>query len=98
METVGGAIFTGICIDVPCSIGFCVEQAAIAEMLKNSETKIERIVAVYEDGSILPPCGKCRELMSQLDVYNEHTVVAVGHEKEVTLKDLLPERWDRTWD
>ena len=55
LETVGGVVFTGICIDVPCSIGICAEQAAIAEMLKNRETKIKRIVAVYEDGSILPP-------------------------------------------
>ena len=95
LETVGGVVFTGICIDVPCSIGICAEQAAIAEMLKNRETKIKRIVAVYEDGSILPPCGRCRELMSQLDLYNENTMVVVDFEKEVRLKELLPERWDK---
>ncbi len=98
LETVSGAVFTGICIDVPCSIGICAEQAAIAEMLKSSESKIKRIVAVYEDGSILPPCGRCRELMSQLDLYNENTFVAVDCGKEVMLKELLPERWDRKWD
>ena len=98
LETVGGVVFTGICIDVPCSIGICAEQAAIAEMLKNRETKIKRIVAVYEDGSILPPCGRCRELMSQLDLYNENTMVVVDFEKEVRLKELLPERWDKKWD
>ena len=43
LETVGGVVFTGICIDVPCSIGICAEQAAIAEMLKNRETKISCI-------------------------------------------------------
>ena len=43
LETVGGVVFTGICIDVPCSIGICAEQAAIAEMLKNRETKIKSI-------------------------------------------------------
>ena len=71
---------------------------SIAEMLKNRETKIKRIVAVYEDGSILPPCGRCRELMSQLDLYNENTMVVVDFEKEVRLKELLPERWDKKWD
>ena len=35
LETVGGVVFTGISIDVPCSIGICADQAAIAEMLKN---------------------------------------------------------------
>ncbi len=98
LETVSGAVYTGICIDVPCSIGMCAEQAAIAEMLKNGETKIKKIVAVYEDGSILPPCGRCRELISQLDIENENAIVAIDNGREVTLKDLLPERWDKKWD
>lgn len=50
LETASGAVYTGICIDVPCSIGICAEQAAIAEMLKHGETKIKKIAAVYEDG------------------------------------------------
>lgn len=98
LETFCGTVFTGICIDVPCSIGLCAEQTAIAEMLKHGETKIKKIVAVYEDGSILSPCGRCRELISQLDPYNENTIVAVDYEKEMKLKELLPERWDKKWD
>ena len=98
LEAESGAVFTGICIDVPCSIGICAEQSAIAEMLKHGETKIKRLIAVYEDGSILPPCGRCRELISQLDFDNEDTVVAMDDGREITLKKLLPERWDRKWD
>lgn len=98
LETVSGIVYTGICIDVPCSIGICAEQAAIAEMLKHGETKIKRIVAVYEDGSILSPCGRCRELISQLDLDNENTVVSINNDQKVTLKELLPERWDKKWD
>lgn len=98
LETVSGIVYTGICIDVPCSIGICAEQVAIAEMLKHGETKIKRIVAVYEDGSILSPCGRCRELISQLDLDNENTVVAINNDQKVTLKELLPERWDKKWD
>ena len=98
LKTVSGIVYTGICIDVPCSIGICAEQAAIAEMLKHGETKIKRIVAVYEDGSILSPCGRCRELISQLDLDNENTVVAIKNDQKVTLKELLPERWDKKWD
>lgn len=98
LETASGAVFTGICIDVPCSIGLCAEQAAIAEMLKHGETQIRRIVAVYEDGSILPPCGRCRELISQVDARNGEAIVLVAKGREVTLNELLPERWDRKWD
>lgn len=98
LETINGAIYTGVCIDVPCSIGICAEQAAIAEMLKNGETQIKRIIAVYEDGSVLAPCGRCRELISQLDIKNEDTIVYVDKDKTLKLKELLPERWDRKWD
>ncbi len=56
-------IFTGICIDTSCGIGFCAEHSAIAEMLKNKESEIKMIVAIDENGIILPPCGRCRELI-----------------------------------
>lgn len=98
LETASGAVFTGICIDVPCAIGLCAEQAAIAEMIKHGETQIRKIVAVYEDGSILPPCGRCRELISQVDARNGEAIVLVAKGREVTLNELLPERWDRKWD
>ena len=44
LETAKGNIYTGICIDVPCSIGLCAEQSAIAEMLKHRETKIKKLL------------------------------------------------------
>lgn len=43
---------------MPCYIGLWAEQSAIAEMLKKNETVIKTIIAVFEDGSILPPCGR----------------------------------------
>ena len=52
-----GNIYTGICIDVTCGMGFCAEHAAVAEMLKARQTEIDMIVAVGE-GVILPPCGR----------------------------------------
>ena len=99
LEIVQGNIYTGICVDVPCSIGMCAEQAAIAEMLKHGETAIAKIVAVYEDGNVLPPCGRCRELMAQVDESNHaQTVVMVETNRSVRLQELLPERWDVLWD
>ena len=67
-------------------------------MIKHGETQIRRIVAVYEDGSILPPCGRCRELISQVDARNGEAIVLVAKGREVTLNELLPERWDQKWD
>ena len=40
--TTAGNVYTGICIDLPCSIGFCAEHAAVAEMLKHGERELRR--------------------------------------------------------
>jgi len=90
--TTKGNLYTGVNIDVACGIGFCAEHSAIAEMLKNRETQIEMIVAVNEEG-ILPPCGRCRELMFQINNENIHTKVYLSTEKYMTLDELLPIRW-----
>ncbi len=87
-----GTIYTGICIDVACGIGFCAEHAAIAEMLKARETQIEMVVAVSSAG-LLPPCGRCREFMMLLDKANRDTKVVLPKNKIVTLSSLLPHNW-----
>jgi len=87
-----GNVYTGICIDVACGIGFCAEHAAIAEMLKHRETRIKMIVAV-SDGKVLPPCGRCRELMFQIDHGNVDAKVVVSANKTVTLNELFPHRF-----
>ncbi|BAK94262.1 cytidine deaminase [Tetragenococcus halophilus] len=98
LESIDGNIYTGICIDMPCSIGLCAEQSAIAEMLKNGKTQITKLIAVYEDGSILPPCGRCREFISQLDNNNYETKILLPTLRETSLNKLLPERWDDKWN
>jgi cytidine deaminase len=87
-----GNLYTGINIDVACGIGFCAEHAAVAQMLKNRETRIDMIVAVSFD-SIRPPCGRCRELLFQINNDNIHTKVYLSDEMYVTLDELLPNRW-----
>lgn len=90
--TVKGNVYTGINIEVACGIGFCAEHSAIAEMLKNRETQIDMIVAVNTEG-IIPPCGRCRELLFQVDNKNIKTKVYLSREKYMTLDELLPIRW-----
>jgi cytidine deaminase len=88
-----GNVYTGINTDFYCGIGFCAEHAAVAEMLKHRETQIAMIVAVDQD-RILPPCGRCRELMHQVDANNRHhTQVILAGERLVLLRDLLPDYW-----
>lgn len=95
--TIQGNVYTGINVNVSCGIGFCAEHSAVAEMLKNRETQIEMIVAV-NDESIISPCGRCRELLFQVDKQNIHTKIYLSEEKCMTLDELLPQRWERSID
>jgi cytidine deaminase len=86
-------IYTGISLDNACGIGFCAEHAAVAEMLKNNETEILLCVAVTKRNKILPPCGRCRELLYQINKENLKANIIVDLDKVVTLGDLFPMQW-----
>lgn len=87
-----GRKYTGICLDFSCSLGFCAEHAAIAEMLKAHESEIALVVAVDENGSVRPPCGRCREMMWQLNGANLNALVILAPNHAVQLSELLPFR------
>jgi cytidine deaminase len=89
--TTSGNVYTGVCVDTSCSLGFCAEHAAIAEMLKARESEISLIVAVDTNGTILAPCGRCRELIRQVGP-NSATNVIVASNSVVALAELLPYR------
>jgi cytidine deaminase len=91
--TTKGNIFTGICMDVTCGIGVCAEHVAIANMLATGEKDIEKIVAVSHEGKILPPCGRCRELIYAINPKNLKTKIIIGKEKVTTLKEIFPLNW-----
>ena len=85
-----GDVFTGICIDARSSLGFCAEHAAIAEMLKHRQTRIRAIVAVRDDGEVLSPCGRCRELIRQTDPANWNSQIILPGKRVEPLSALLP--------
>lgn len=87
-----GNVYKGVCIDIPGSIGFCAEHAAIAAMITAGESKIEKIVAVCEGEGIVAPCGRCREFMYQINHDNLNTQVHL-HNQIVSLEELLPHIW-----
>ena len=95
LRTKDGKIFTGVSLDLCCGIGFCAEHSAIANMISHSnETQIETIVAVHRGGNIIPPCGRCREMMELIDRRNrDNTEVIIPKNKKVKLKELLPYEW-----
>lgn len=90
-----GKVYTGVCIDIACSIGFCAEHAAAAAMVTAGESQVLKMIAVNWDGRIMPPCGRCREFISQLHDDNCNTAVMISEDVILTLQDLLPYDWRR---
>ncbi len=93
LRTAAGNIYTGICLDLSCGLGFCAEVAAVADMLKHRETHIVTLVAMARDGRLVAPCGRCRETLLQVDRRNRQCRVLLPGGRETLLDNLLPEHW-----
>lgn len=94
LVTAAGNRYSGVCIDTASGTGFCAEHAAIAAMVTSREYQISAIVAVHRDDDgrllVLPPCGRCREFIRQVDPENLDTQVVLGRGQAAPLRDLLP--------
>lgn len=99
--TGSGAHFFGVCIDTASGTGFCAEAAAIGAMVTAREYVIAQVVAVWRDEAdgtvrVLPPCGRCREFIRQIDVANLDAQVILGVDDSAPLRELLPRHeWPR---
>lgn len=96
VESVSGKIYVGVCIDSACTLGICAERNAIFNMITNGENAIKRVIAVNWDGKAMPPCGACRELMTQLmpkDYRDVQVMLDYENNRVVTLGELTPEWW-----
>lgn len=89
-----GNVYTGVCIDTPCSMGFCAEHAAIAAMITAGESRIVKVIAVTEGEIVVSPCGRCREFICQVHDDNNQCEVMLADNKMVRMSDLIPFRWE----
>lgn len=102
LQSASGKLYYGVCIDVGSGMGFCAEHSAIAAMVTAGESRIAKIVAIWGDASgrpvVLPPCGRCREFMHQIDSSNlGATEVVLSETSSVTLSELLPHPYNEVW-
>ena len=91
-----GNIYVGVCIDTACSLVICAERNAIANMITNGEGTIQRVIAIGQNGNAIPPCGACREFMTQLALEKYHSIqIMLDYEnkKVVALGDITSNWW-----
>lgn len=88
-----GNIYAGCCIDAACGIGFCAEHAAVAAMLLQRCSRVVAVAAISSEGEIMVPCGRCRELLLQINPENRMTEVLLRDGQSRQLGELLPMHW-----
>lgn len=98
LVTINGNLFTGVNINLQCGMGTCAEFSAVTDMIKHGESEIATIVAVTFEETILPPCGRCREMLYQINEKNLKTEVIVSANEKRCLAGLLPLNWQETFD
>jgi len=93
VEAEDGQVFTGACIGGYLSI--CAELGALSQLVAATAPTITRVVAVWRHPAdavlhVIPPCGRCRELIRTLSQQNLEATVILGPDHTTTLRDLLP--------
>jgi len=96
LVTSKGNIYSGVSMGFYCGIGCCGEYNAIGSMISNGEKEIKTIVSIDNKGKILPPCGKCREMIKQTSKKNWNSNIIISKTKKVKLKELLPYSYQDT--
>ena len=93
--TKNGNVYTGVCIDTASTLGMCAERNAIANMITNGESQIDKLVCVTRDGEVGSPCGACREYLMQLDKDSKNIVILTERDtyKTIRLEELVPDWW-----
>ena len=91
LRTKRGKVFTGVHIEGGVGrVSVCAEAIAIGAAATAGDTDIEEIVAVTESGQIVPPCGMCRELISDYAAEARVIVEVAGVIEAKGVGDLLP--------
>ncbi len=89
----GGGIFTGVNVEnASYPQGQCAETSAIGALVTAGETRIAAVAVTAERMDICPPCGGCRQRLSEFA--GPDTLVHLGRpggpHETTTLGELLP--------
>lgn len=85
-----GKIYVGV--NVYSLHGACAEQVAIGTAITQGEREFETIVAVRGKlgKEIIPPCGNCRQILSDYMPECEVILMINGQKKKISARELLP--------
>lgn len=92
LRTKSGKVFSAVHLEAYVGrVAVCAEAIAIGMAAAAGDTDIDAIVAVNSNGRVIPPCGICRELISD---YSSDCKVIITEVESVSIGELLPRKMD----
>jgi cytidine deaminase len=92
VQTMDGSIFTGANIEnASYSATICAERVAISKAVSEGHVRFKAIAIYVNSEKLFPPCGICRQFMSEFSA--DMDVIYGNDEKliETNLTELLPQ-------
>lgn len=74
--------------------GYCAEQAALLNMFAHDEFSVSKIVTITKNGDVIPPCGRCLELISQLN-NPDFIEIAITEKESKNFNEIYPYDWKK---
>ncbi|RMF58597.1 MAG: cytidine deaminase [Calditrichaeota bacterium] len=97
LETASGKIYTGCNIENSSySLTICAERVAVFKAVSEGETEFKKIAIATNAEAFCPPCGACRQVLSEFAP--DLSVLLLnsrGETRETSIAELLPEAFDR---
>jgi len=99
LVTKSGEFYTGVNVENASYGGtVCAERVAIFKAVSEGEKDFDRIYLYVTDKNgknpIVPPCGICRQVMSEFSMDMKVIMVGKNNIKTNTVKELLPHHFD----
>jgi cytidine deaminase len=93
LRTKSGKVFSAVHLEAYVGrVAVCAEAIAIGMAAAAGDTDLEVIVAVDRKGRVVPPCGMCRELISD---YSANCKVMMTDTEIMSISELLPRKYQR---
>ncbi|MCL6284055.1 cytidine deaminase [Ruegeria sp. 2012CJ41-6] len=93
IRSASGVIYAGCNVEnIAYPEGTCAEAGAIAAMVAAGETQLTEVYVVAGSPAPVPPCGGCRQKLSEFGARDVVVTMATtaGLEQVMTIGDLLP--------
>lgn len=93
LHTRDGHVFTGSNVESSSyTLSICAERAAVARAVSDGYRDFDELVIVTDTEEPTPPCGACRQILSEFNPDLSITMVGLKNgQKQKSLRQLFPD-------